>query len=167
MGCGLFIHSLELFLDFRDDKAAFGGHVFTSHRSGITKANGKCVLNLIRNSFCYIYSTCLYITSQFPQQLFELGIIIIPIAQVKNWSSERWSNLPRAGFPFAFAVPLPWEAKTCPSKAALSFLKPRNSSGERINKLQSIYTMEYCSAMKGNQPLIQMTMLMAEPEVWL
>ena len=71
MDCGLFIHSLELFLDFRDDKAAFGRHVFTYHRSGITKANGKCVFNLIRNSFCYIHSTCLDITSQFSQQLLS------------------------------------------------------------------------------------------------
>ena len=67
MDCGLFIHSPELFLDFGDDKAAFGRHVFTSHGSGITKASGKCVFNLIRNSFCYIYSTCSYIMSQFPQ----------------------------------------------------------------------------------------------------
>ena len=45
MDFNLFIHSLELFLDFGNDKAAFDGHIFTSHGSGIVKANGKGALS--------------------------------------------------------------------------------------------------------------------------
>ena len=34
------------------------------------------------------------------------------------------------------------------------------STGEWINKLWASYTMEYCSAIKRNQPAIQITMSM-------
>lgn len=61
MDCSLFIHSPALFLDFGDDKAAFGGHVFISHGSGIAKANGKHVFNLIRNSLFVSYTIHIYI----------------------------------------------------------------------------------------------------------
>lgn len=79
--CLLFIHLPLLFLGFGDHKSAenlhiqaFGGHVFISLESEIMRACSKHVFNLIRNSLYVLY---LHITSQFFQQLHELGTIII------------------------------------------------------------------------------------------
>ena len=66
MDCNLFIHSLELFLDFGNDKAAFDGHIFTSHGSGIAKANGKRAIGKLLHLFELQFFTC------------EMGIMIIP-----------------------------------------------------------------------------------------
>ena len=81
MDCGLFIHSLELFLDFRDDKAAFGRHVFTSHRSGITKANGKHALGkLLHLSELQVFTS-------------EMSIMIIPNSKVVEKIEMLYLNM--------------------------------------------------------------------------
>lgn len=66
MDCNLFIPSPELFLGFRNDKAAFDGHVFASHGSGTAKANGKPARGKLLHLSELQFFTC------------AMGIMIIP-----------------------------------------------------------------------------------------
>ena len=70
MDCNLFIRSPELFLDFGNDKAAFDGHIFTSHGSGTAKANGKHALGMLLH------------LSELQVFTSEMSIMIIPNSKV-------------------------------------------------------------------------------------